>query len=66
MKWYNVELDSKVQINGHSDSDAFRKFLMDNYIKFETSAAGKMVHFEVYADEDIMRKCNAFLEKLEV
>lgn len=60
-RWYNVELDSKVQINGHSDSDAFRKFLIENGIKYEASAAGKMVHFEVLVDNCEMEKCDTFL-----
>lgn len=60
-KWHNVELDSKVQINGHSDSDTFRKFLADNNIKYETSAAGYMVHFEVLVNNDEMEKCDTFL-----
>lgn len=60
-RWHNVELSSKVQINGHSDSDAFRKFLMDNNIKYETSAAGDMIHFEVLIDNSEMEKCDTFL-----
>lgn len=60
-RWHNVELDAKIRINGHSDSSVFRKFLMDNNIKYETSAAGNMVHFEVLVDNDEMEKCDTFL-----
>lgn len=60
-RWHNVELDAKIRINGHSDSSMFRKFLMDNNIKYETSAAGDMVHFEVLVDNDEMEKCDTFL-----
>ena len=54
-RWYNVELDSG------TDSDAFRKFLIENGIKYEASAAGKMVHFEVLVDNCEMEKCDTFL-----
>lgn len=60
-RWHNVELDAKIRINGHSDSSVFRKFLMDNNIKYETSAAGDIVHFEVLVDNDEMEKCDTFL-----
>lgn len=53
-KWHNVELN-------HAESDWFRQFLKDNAIKYETSAAGYMVHFEVLVDNDEMEKCDTFL-----
>lgn len=53
-KWHNVELN-------HAESDGFRKFLKDNAIKYETSAADNMVHFEVLVDNDEMEKCDTFI-----
>ena len=46
-KWYNIELpfddEMKTRVNH------FKAWLHDNKIKFETSACGKHVHFEIYA-----------------
>lgn len=53
-RWHNVELDT-------TESKEFRRFLIENRIKYETSAVGNMVHFEVLVDNDEMEKCDTFL-----
>lgn len=54
-KWHNVELQ-----NG-KESDDFRHFLNENHIKFETSGAGNLVHFEVFVNTEEMKSCNLYL-----
>lgn len=54
-RWHNVELK-----NG-KESDDFRHFLNKNHIKFETSGAGDLVHFEVLVDNEEMEACDFFL-----
>ena len=46
------------------DSDSFRKFLIDNGIRFETSGNGNLVHFEVLADSTEQASCDRFLSNI--
>ncbi len=54
-QWHNVELE-----NG-KESDEFRHFLNKNKIKFETSGAGNLVHFEVLVNTKEMESCDLYL-----
>lgn len=57
MKWYNVELKK-------TDADGLKKLLHENGVKFETSGAGNMVHFEILLNEGgaEFEKVNGYLE----
>lgn len=58
MKLYkNVELSK-------DDSSKLREFLIDNKIKFETSGADNLVHFEILVNSIEERKINNFLDTL--
>ena len=58
MKLYkNVELSK-------DDSNKLRAFLVENKIKFETSGAGDLVHFEVLVNSIEEKKINNFLDTL--
>ena len=54
-RWHNVELE-----NG-TEADGFRQFLKDNGIRFETSGAYNLVHFEVLVNTEEMESCDTFL-----
>lgn len=53
-KWHNVELSQQ-------EAGEFKKYLRDNNIKFETSGAEDLVHFEVFVNTDEMESCDIFL-----
>ena len=55
--WKNVELEKP-------EAHAFRVFLISKTIKFETSGAGPLVHFEVFVNDDELKECDEFLEVL--
>lgn len=58
MKLYkNVELSK-------DDSNKLRAFLVENKIKFETSGADNLVHFEILVNSIEERKINNFLDTL--
>lgn len=58
MKLYkNVELSK-------DDSSKLREFLIDNKIKFETSGADNLVHFEILVNSLEEKKINNFLDTL--
>lgn len=57
MKWYNVEL------NQH-ESILLKGFLNDNFVQYESSGCGNMVHFEIYASKEQASAINAFLDTL--
>ena len=44
MKWYNVELK-------RVDADGLKRVLKDNGVKYETSQADAMIHFEILLNE---------------
>lgn len=59
MKLYkNVELSK-------SDSNKLKEFLKNNKIKFETSGADNLVHFEILVNKFEEIKINEFLETLD-
>ena len=57
MKWYNVELKK-------TDADRFRSLLHSQKVKFETSQADTMVHFEILLEKGSaeFEKINAYLQ----
>ena len=57
MSWLNVELNK-------TDAIAFRHWLKANGIKYEASSAYNLIHFEMLADRETVRKANAFLKVL--
>lgn len=58
MKLYkNVELSK-------DDSNKLRAFLVENKIKFETSGADNLVHFEILVNSLEEKKINNFLDTL--
>lgn len=58
MKLYkNVELSK-------DDSNKLRAFLVENKIKFETSGADNLVHFEILVNSMEEKKINNFLDTL--
>lgn len=46
------------------DSELFRKFLIDNGIRFETSGNGNLIHFEVLVDGTEQAACDKFLSNI--
>ena len=47
-KWYNVEVSNEV---GMARIDNFKAWMHAHDVKFETSEAGTMAHFEILTDE---------------
>jgi vacuolar-type H+-ATPase subunit I/STV1 len=56
-KWYNVELNER-------DALEFRKYLLDNNIKFETSGCFELVHFEVWLAEEEVEKVDKVIDRI--
>ena len=57
--WLNTELDAYFSWN-------LKKFLRDNKIKFETSAADNLTHFEVYVTEEEANMINDFIDSIDM
>ena len=57
MKYYNIELTPM-------RSTILKQFLHDNRITFESSGAGNLVHFEIYASKNQATMINSFLDTL--
>lgn len=58
MKLYkNVELSQ-------NDAEELKAFLKNNKIKFETSGAENLVHFEILVNQFEEKKINEFLDTL--
>lgn len=55
--WKSVNLTKE-------DSELFRKFLIDNEIRFETSGNGNLVHFEVLVNSTEQTACDKFLSNI--
>ena len=55
--WSSVNLTKE-------ESSEFRKFLIDNEIRFETSANGNLVHFEVFVAGIEHAMCDKFLSDI--
>lgn len=56
--WRNVELKG-------TDVGRFAEYCRDMHLKFETSAAGEYIHFEVLVSEEELEKANEFLSNLD-
>lgn len=56
-EWRSVELSQ-------TDASKFRSFLRKNGIKYEPSACGNMVHFEVLVHKREENICNDFLSQI--
>jgi hypothetical protein len=54
-KWVNVELERE-------EADCFRKYLRSKDIKFETSGAGHLTHFECYMTPEEIKDADGMLE----
>lgn len=63
MKWYNVEIPYNTR-EYIKRVDSLREWLMNHHIKHETSGAGKYVHFEVFASENMIPMINQALDTL--
>ena len=57
MNWYNVELTEEEAVK-------FRLFLIACGIRYESSRAYNLVHFEVLVPNSKLREINDFLEVL--
>lgn len=56
-QWFNVELTK-------DDATRFRNFCKGYGVKFETSQAGNLVHFEVLCDLYDLKTLDSFLADL--
>jgi hypothetical protein len=56
MKYYNIELFPAM-------AEKLQQFLYDEIIKFEISAAGPMIHFEILTDAAGANAINKFIEE---
>ena len=63
MKWYNVEVAYNTR-ESIKRTENFKIWLMENNYKFEASGVGDMVHFEILAHPDDLRKINNALDKI--
>lgn len=63
MKWYNVEIPYNTR-NAIARADNFKMWMDENVFKYETSAAGYMVHFEICANENDLPKINKALDEI--
>ena len=63
MKWYNVEIpySTRESINR---ADAFKNWLHKNDFKFEPSACGNIVHFEILMSAADVQKVNTALDEI--
>ena len=57
MKWYNVELNQK-------ESILLKSFLNDNFVQYESSGCGDMVHFEIYTSPEIAAAIDCFMDNM--
>jgi hypothetical protein len=56
-RWVSTELPKGI-------ADHFKQYLRNNHIIYEASECGNLIHFEVLADRETVRKANVFLEVL--
>ena len=56
MKYYNIELFPSM-------AEKLQQFLYDEIIKFEISAAGTLIHFEILTDAAGADAINKFIEE---
>lgn len=64
MKWYNIEFNVETR-EMLRRVEAFKEWLYDNDVKFETSAVGySWVHFEILLEPFSVEVVNAALDKI--
>ena len=64
MKWYNIEFNVETREMLHR-VEAFKEWLYDRNIKFETSAVGKSgVHFEILLETGSIDIVNEALDQI--
>lgn len=64
MKWYNVEFNVETR-EMLRRVEAFKEWLYDNVVKFETSAVGySWVHFEILLDPSSVELVNEALDRV--
>lgn len=62
-KWYNVEIAYNT-VESIKRANNFKNWLHENDFKFEPSAAGSMVHFEVLMNPEDVAKVNQALDEI--
>lgn len=62
-KWYNVEIPYTTREDIRR-AEAYKAWLTDNGIRFESSSAGNMLHFETLLDPEGVKRTNAALDDL--
>ena len=63
MKWYNVEIPYNTR-EAIRRAENFKVWLTDAFVKYEVSAAGDFLHFEIFTDEQHVRFINKALDNL--
>ena len=64
MKWYNIEFNVETR-EMLRRVEAFKEWLYDNNVKFETSAVGYSgIHFEILLKPGSIDKVNEALDKI--
>ena len=64
MKWYNIEFNIETR-EMLRRVEAFKEWLYDNAVKFETSAVGKSgVHFEIMLEPGSVDVVNEALDQI--
>ncbi len=58
-RWMNTELERG------EESERFKEFLRQSSIKYETSEAGNLIHFECLMDSVDQEFANRFLDSLK-
>lgn len=56
-KWYNVELEN-------TSARYLRTYLIENSIKYETSSAYNLIHFEIELDSKQAEQVDNYLEQI--
>lgn len=63
MKWYNVEIPYNTR-EAIRRAENFKVWLTDAFVKYEVSAVGDFLHFEIFTDERHARVINKVLDNL--
>lgn len=63
MKWYNVEIPYNTR-ESIKRADNFKNWLHENNFRFEPSACGDMVHFEILMNAENVQEVNNALDTL--
>lgn len=55
-KWYGSEVSKTF-------AEKFKVYLQEQELEYEASEAGRLIHFEVYANEEELKTTNAWISK---